>query len=187
MKALVKYLETLVITQGPEEGKPLKVLPWKRRFLGGAFREGISSACLSVARGNGKSTLVAGVATAALDGPLMVPRGEVLCVAGNFNQARLVFDHVLAFLGERAAKFRVQDTMNFAAITNRETGARVRVMGSDPKGLHGVAPSLVLADEPAQWMPTKADAARAALETSLGKIRGSRFIALGTQSASPHH
>ena len=61
------------------------------------------------------------------------------------------------------------------AIEDRRTGARLRCIGSDPKRAHGLAPSLVLCDEPSQWDGAKTDAMIAALRTSLGKIPGSRL------------
>ena len=63
----------------------------------------------------------------------------------------------------------------------------VRCIASDPRRAHGIAPLLVLADEPAQWEPAKRDAMFAALRTSMGKIPGSRMIALGTRPDSNTH
>ena len=63
----------------------------------------------------------------------------------------------------------------------------MRCIGSDPKRAHGLAPVLVLADEPAQWEATKRDAMRAALATAMGKIDDSRMIALGMRPADPAH
>ena len=83
----------------------------------GAFRNGVSEAALSVARGNGKTTLVAGLGAAAVDGPLAVPRAETLLVASSFEQGRISFEHILAFLRERygaeldnKSKWRIWDT-----------------------------------------------------------------------------
>ena len=90
---LTEYLTGLTITQGRRAGEPLTVLPWQRRFCTGAFAPGVQSAALSI--GRGKSTLVAGIACAALDGPLAVPRGEVLIVAASYQQGRVCFDHIL--------------------------------------------------------------------------------------------
>ena len=42
----------------------------------------MTTAALSVARANGKTALTAGIAAATLDGPLVVPRGETVIVAG---------------------------------------------------------------------------------------------------------
>ena len=62
MKQLESYLRGLTITQGRLAGEPFKVLPWERRFIAGAFADGVGTAALSVARGNGKTALVAGIA-----------------------------------------------------------------------------------------------------------------------------
>ena len=75
---VVRYLGGLTITQGRRAGQTFPVLPWQRRFVPGAFRPGVTDAALNVARGSGKTTLTAGIATAALDGPLAVPREEVV-------------------------------------------------------------------------------------------------------------
>ena len=189
---LLDYIGTLTITQGAGAGSLIRLLPWQRRFLRGAFRvEG--DAALSVARGNGKSTLVAAIACAVVDGPLRQPRAEVVCVASSFAQGRIIYEHVLAFLESAghdltARKvWRVQDSQNVATIEHRPTGARVRCIGSDPKRAHGAAPALVLADEPAQWEPAKRDAMLAALRTAMGKLDGSRLIALGTRPADDEH
>ena len=45
----------------------------------------------------------------------------------------------------------------------------------------------MLADEPAQWEPAKSEAMLAALKTGLGKIPGSRLVALGTRPADSLH
>ena len=188
--ALVEYLKSLTVTQGRQAGHRLQVLPWQKDFVLGAFEKKTRSAALSVARGNGKTTLVAGIAAAALDGPLMVPRGEVVIVASSFEQARIAFEHVIAFMGPKLAdkdQWRVWDTAQQARIENRETGARVRCIGSDPKRAHGLAPVLVLADEPAQWTANTSEQMLAALKTAAGKQPDSRFIALGTRPADDSH
>ena len=86
----------------------------------GSVRTGVRGAALSVARGNGKSALVAGIACAAVDGPLAQARGEVVCVASAFGQARIVFEHVLAFMRDRMnaepKRWRIQDSANLAVV-----------------------------------------------------------------------
>ena len=63
---VIRHLQTLTISQGQGAGDPFVVLPWERRFISGALRSGVSAAAISIARGNGKTTLVAGIAHAAL-------------------------------------------------------------------------------------------------------------------------
>ena len=187
---LVAYLSGLTVSQGRHASDPLRVLPWQCRFIRGAFAPGAQSAGLSIARGNGKTALLSGIAAATLDGPLHVPRGETVIAASSFEQARIAFEHVAAFMGDKLqdrATWKVWDTAQQARIEHRPSGARVRCIGSDPRRAHGLAPVLVLADEPAQWPPSTGERMVAALQTAAGKQPHSRFVALGTRPADPEH
>ena len=189
MQALLDYLGTLRITQGRHAGECLTVLPWQRQFLRMAFGAP-GDASLSVARGNGKSTFVAALGCAFLDGPLRQPRAEVVIVASSFLQARIVFDHLLGFMGERVGDrkvWRLWDSTQSARLLHLPTGASVRCIGSDPKRMYGLAPVLILADEGASWPSSTSEASLAALRTGLGKIPDSRLIALGTRPAEESH
>ena len=189
-KALIEYLSSLTVSQGRLAGQPFRVLPWQARFVRGAFRPGIQSTAISVARGNGKTALLSGIAAATLDGPLAVPRGETVIVASSFEQARIAFEHVIAFMGDRLRDkrtWKIWDTAQQARIEHRVTGVRVRCIGSDPRRAHGLAPVLVLADEPAQWPETTGERMVAALRTAAGKQPHSRFVALGARPADAEH
>ncbi len=190
---LIRYLETLILAGGDHDGAPFEVLPWEARFVRGAFRVR-GPAALSVARGNGKSALVAGIAAAVVDpaGPLHGNRREAVCVASSFDQSRVIFEDVLAFLRERhdignTKRWRLQDSANRAMVEYRATGARVRTIGSDPGKAHGLRPALALLDEPAQHDMTKRDRMLAAIKTGMGKVPGSKLIALGTRPATSDH
>ena len=86
MNDLIDYLETLTVTQGQGIGDPFMLLPWERKFVRGAFSTD-GDAGLSVGRGNGKTTLIAGIGSAAVDddGPLVEPRAETVIVASSFR------------------------------------------------------------------------------------------------------
>ena len=191
--ALVGYMGGLRLVGGDLDGELMTVWPWESRFVRGAF--GVSGdSALSVGRGNGKSGLVAAIATAVVDpvGPLHGRRRLVVCCASSFDQGRIIFEDVLAFLGERydlgrRSEWRVQDSANRASVEHRASGARVRCIGSDPRRAHGLRPFLVLADEPAQWPANTADRMVSALRTGLGKVPGSRLVALGTRPAGSDH
>ena len=58
MKAIIDYMSTLTLKGGDHDGQPFKVLSWEKKFVNGAFRTPGDSA-LTVARGDGKSALVA--------------------------------------------------------------------------------------------------------------------------------
>ena len=193
-RRLIDYLGGLTLAGGDHDGAPFTVLPWEARFVRGAFAVS-GPAALSVGRGNGKSAFVAGIAAAVVDpdGPLHGPRRECVCVASSFDQSRIIFEDVLAFLQGRGFDlddrkvWRKQDSANRAVIEFRDSGARVRCIGSDPARAHGLRPALALLDEPAQWEATKQDRMVAAIRTGLGKVPDSRLIALGTRPADGAH
>lgn len=192
MRDLEAYIEGLTIGQGRHAGQFFELLPWERRFLRGAFSQP-DDAALTIARANGKSTFVSAIAAACVDvgGPLVEPGAESMLVASSFDQGLINFRHIQNFLRptfeKHEGRFRVQDSANRASIQDRETGAMLRVVGSDPRRLHGGAPKLLLLDELAQWPGTQIDAMLAALETSRGKIPGSKALWIGTQPDSTLH
>ena len=185
------WIEQLPVTQGVGQGGQLRLLPWELEFLAGAMPPSVSTAALSIARANGKTTLLAAVAAAALCGPLAQPRGLVAIVASSFGQGRVAFEHLAAFvqplMAERPGDWRMQDTPQNAIIRHMPTGTQVRVFGSDPRRAHGIAPSLILADEPAQWPPGTGSRMFSALLTGMGKLERSKLVALGTRSGDAHH
>ena len=186
---VIQLLAQLRVSQGARTGEFLKILPWQKKLIRGII--GARTSAVSVGRGNGKTSLCAGLAIASLIGPLRQRRGETIVAASSFSQAKITFEHITAFLrpllNKHRRRFRISDSANSAGLEDRESGCRVRCIGSDPRRAHGLAPILVLADEPSQWLPTQAEAMLAALKTASGKIPGSRFVALGTRPADPGH
>ena len=156
MRPITDYLSTLTVPGGDHAGGPFVVLPWERRFINGAFA--VPGDCaLSIARGNGKSAVVAGIATAFVDpdGPeLFKGRADCVVVASSFAQARIIFEDCLSYLRakdidlDNRRLWRLQDSQNAATVEHKPTGKRVRCIGSDPKRAHGLRPALVLCDEP---------------------------------------
>ena len=195
-RAVASYIVTLRIGQGRYFGEPFPLIGWQRRFLRCFDQPG--DAAVSLGRGGGKSTFIAGIAAAAVDvgGPLVEPGAQTVVVASSFDQGKeAIFDQMMWFLGptlERYGRgpkdrFRVQDSANRAVVQDRVTRASVRVIGCDPKRGHGLQPKLIIADEVAQWEPGAIARMLAALKTSRGKIEGSRMLWLGTRPATPEH
>ena len=109
---------------------------------------------LTMGRGNGKTTLCAALAAACIDGPLMIQRGQVAVIAASLDQGSILFRHLLWLLGDRlndVMVWRVVDNSQLMKIERRDTGAHVRVYGSNPASAHGLAPQIALLDEPAKW------------------------------------
>ena len=187
------YIEDLTIMQGEGAGESFKVLPWQDRFINEGF-SARGEAALSIARGNGKTTLVAALACAALDGPLAQPYAQVIIVAPSFNQGMICFRHAKAFIETKQLQFgssprdwRIRESSNIAEIEYKPTGVLLKVLGSNPRFAHGLAPSLALIDELAQWPPYHIDRMLSSIQTARGKIPNSRVIYLGTRAATPEH
>ena len=149
MNTLIDYLEGLTITQGRLAGQPFPLFPWERRFVKGAFRSGVSEAALSVARGNGKTTLVAGLGAAAVDGPLAVPRAETLLVASSFEQGRISFEHILAsFENDTGRSWTTKASGGYGTRPNKPglvtgaTGQRLGVLAATLGGRTARLPAL---------------------------------------------
>ena len=188
-----QYLAGLTVSQGYRVGMPFELFPWQKKFLNGVFRHDDGDALLSVGRGAGKTTLIAGIGTAAIDddGPLLKLRGDTVIVGPSLDQSKISFGHILAFLGEKLydrKRYRVLNTRHTAMIESKKTGATLQCRSCLPERLHGIAPSLLILDEPAQFPRNIAQESYQVLQTSRGKIEGSRLIALGTRPvASADH
>ena len=186
---VIEWLEALRVTEGPLAGEPLKMLPFQRRFVRGLLKN--SEAALTVARGCGKTTLCAGLGACAFAGPMAVPRGQIVIVASSLGQARITFNHVRWFLrpllDSDTRRYREIDNSHECRLEDRETGANLRALGSDPKRAHGLAPLMVIADEPAQWPANYGPKMHSAMVTALGKHADAKYIAIGTRPEGEHH
>lgn len=206
---LESYIESLTIVGGDHDGQNFVLLDWEREFLRGVFAQD-GDAALSVGRGNGKSALCSSLGCAVIDpvspwcgGPgidlengdeldAIPKRREVTIVATTFDVATVIFEDIVAMLGrsydlDDRRLWRKMDSPNRKMLEFKPSGNRVKCIGSDPSGGHGLRSQIILADEPAQWKTGTADKMLAAIRTSMGKITGSRLIALGTRSSDPLH
>ena len=165
-----------------ERDRPLA--PFQRRFVRGAFSEGVYEALLSGPRALGKSSLAGELLATALhpDGPLFVPGGESVLLASSLEQARLPFGFLRSFIGEDP-RFRWLDSGQRVKATYKPTNTSVRVASSDARrafGLGANAP-LIIGDEPGAWQDRGGEMMYSALSTSGGKA-GSLVIYLGTRA-----
>ena len=189
---IIRYIEGLVVGQGQGRGESFDVLRWERRFLRGALAEGVAEAGLSLARGNGKTAFCSAIGCAAVDedGPLIEQGAEVGLVASSKEQASISFRHIKRFLAERLQDkqtYRVFDNAQEKAVENRADDVLLKVLPAAPGALHGLAPKLLLLDEPSQWPRTKVERMFAALRTAAGKIPDNLLLALGTRPEDAEH
>lgn len=183
---VIAFLESLPVTKGFGVGRPLKLLPFQREWLEAVYREDgdgerlVRTALLSVARGNGKSVICAGLCLAHLVGPEAEPRGECYSAAATKDQSAIIFaemEAVIMAVPWLAARLNVQRFHK--RIEDPETGSCYRALASDGKAVHGLAPSFVVCDELAQW---KSRELFDVLRTGMGKREAPLLCVIGTQS-----
>ena len=97
---VLAFLGTLPIVSGILAGEKMEVIEFQERVVRGVYAETegerlVRLAGLSVARGNGKSGLLAGLSLAHLLGPMKEPYGECYAAALDREQAGVLFRMVL--------------------------------------------------------------------------------------------
>lgn len=183
---LREWLTELTVSQGPKAGERLELLDWEEAWLAEEFKNPLSG--VSIPKGFGKSTFAAALAVAAIDGPLRLPRGEVLVAASSANQADLVFSHAVSFRPEWESpkQYRLSRSPGNMSLRSLRDGSRLHILSSDPKRSHGYAPHLVICDEPAQW-PNAGFELWESLRNGLGKHPYGHMIGISTMPADSTH
>lgn len=136
--------EFIVAPKGRGAGKPMRVRPWQREIIEGAYGVGVRTALVSMPRANGKTALAAALAVAELfAGDLSA---EVLVVASDERQAKIALNlarrmiELSPELSERAHVYRDH-------IAVPQNDATMRALPADAAALHGWDPSLLIVDE----------------------------------------
>ena len=165
----------------------IELRPFQREFLTGALAPGIDTACLSLPRGNGKSTLAAHLVGRILspDDELFRPGTESVLLAASIEQARIVFRFAREVLGE--GEHHYTDAANRVSITHKPTNTRLRVIGSKGKTAMGLGADTPWAiwDEPGASDVVGGQLMHDALTTALGKPESEmRLLLIGTIAPS---
>jgi phage terminase large subunit-like protein len=171
--------------QGPATGEPLTLEDWEGEIFDAALElddDGLLvwlSIVLVLPRKNGKTTLLAAYALyRALfdeDNP------EVLLAAASDRQAGRLFDAAAAMVRRSPHLMARLIVREYVGEIRRADGAgRILRMSSSPERLHGYNPSLVVADELAQWGTPSLRRAWAALTTAGGARRLAQVFTIST-------
>ena len=189
---VLAFLRSLPIVSGLKAGEKLELLEFQERFVRGVYepvdaegRRKVRLAALSVARGNGKSALLAGLSLAHLLGPMVEPHGEAYAAALDREQAGVLFRMVRAYIEATpwmAARVNVRDWHK--EITDETSRSVWRALTSDARKAHGLAPSFWIADEVAQWRSREL---WDNLATGMGKRAQALGVTISTQAADDHH
>jgi phage terminase large subunit-like protein len=158
----------------------LKLAPFQKAWLKDVLDGDVSSAAMSLPRGNGKSTFLAAVGLWALFDPDESGAPQVPVVATTINQAiRSVYGVALAMINadeELADRALVYSALGQQKVRVPSTGGEMFPVSNDVDGLQGLDPSVAIVDE-LGFMPVEAFDA---LLLAGGKRPRSLVVGIGT-------
>ena len=188
---VVAFLEDLKVTQGTLAGSKLRLRPWQIDFLRAVYAEDASgrrlvrTAVLSMARKNGKTQLVAGLALCHLMGPEAEQRGEVYAAANDKTQASKTFAEMVAILDEHPELSARTNVIRFSkrieVLSGAGRGSVFAALSADASTKQGLSPSFTVYDE--LGTAPKRDLYEA-LDTAQGARAEPLMVVISTQAAS---
>ena len=166
----------------------IKLRPFQKKFIKGAFRKNVDTGVLSLPRGNGKSWLAAHLVARSLTpgDPMYTAGAEVVLLAASLEQARIVYNFVREALESTAEDYSWLDSSTRIGIKHNLSRTRLRVLSSKAKSAFGlVRVPLLIADEPGAWEVTGGTLMSDAIFTAMGKPNSAlRAIFIGTLAPS---
>ena len=189
---VIRFVESLPITQGFGAGGRVVVHPFQRRIIEAIYspvgedgRRLVRTALVTLPRKSGKSTTAAALVLAHLVGPEVEPRGQIYSAATDRQQAGIIFAELLAMLERRPSlleRLHVQAWQK--SITDKISGTIYQALSSDARKAHGLNPSVVIADELAQW---RSRTLYDNLVSGMGGRPEPLTVVISTRSPDPHH
>lgn len=189
---VLAFMRDLPIVSGLRAGERMELAEFQERFVRGVYEPQLADgkrqvrlAGLSVARGNGKSGLLAGLSLAHLLGPMREPYGECYAAALDREQAGVLYRMTRAYIEAvpwMAARVNIKDWHK--EIIDEPTNSIWRALTSDARKAHGLAPSFWVADEVAQW---RSRDLWDNLKTGMAKRHNALGVTISTQAADDFH
>ncbi len=152
---VIAFVESLPCSAGPLAGTKFELLPSQKKFIKAVYatdrnnKRIVRTAVLSVARGNGKTTLAATLALCHLAGPEAESRGEVYSAANDRFQASRIHSEMAAII-DRVPWLSKRVTIRRFTKELEDiggTGSLYAALSADAPTKHGLSPSFVVYDE----------------------------------------
>lgn len=148
----IRFMETYCRPpKGYGYGQPMVLAPFQKEWLEEILADGVSSAVMSCPRGQGKSTLLAGLAVWATFDESESGAPQVPIVATRTQQAvRSVYGVAVSMVKaepELAERSIIYTAIGTHRIVVEQTGGECFPMANNVDGLQGLDPSLAIMDE----------------------------------------
>ena len=148
----IRFLETFCSTpKGEGHGRPIRLAPFQKDWLDEILADGVDAAVLSIARANGKSSLLAGVGVWATFDDDETGSPQVPVIATRISQAVRSTYGVAAMMVKAHPELRSRALVFTGLPTPRivvpRNNGELFPISNDPDGLQGLDYSLAIADE----------------------------------------
>lgn len=176
-----------LVPEGALVGKPLKLDEFQIKFILDVYnnRASTSMGILSIARKNGKTVLIAGIALAHIAGPEAKQNSQIISGAMSKDQAGLVFKAMAKMIRlnpELAARCRIKDSAK--EIIGLSRNVEYKALSAEDSTAHGLSPILAILDEVGQVKGPRSPFIEA-ITTSQGAHDGRAMVmVISTQAPS---
>ena len=166
----------------------MRLRKFQKDFVDKALSRKVRTAVLSLARGNGKTTLTAWLAVRFLTpGDSMFGQGtESYVISGSVGQAQRTILKQARLLLRNPDQYRISDSANNQPhIVHKDSGTTVTVLAANSRTAQGlVGARFVFADEPGSWQTIGGEAMYEAIKHAAGKP-GSDLTAIYCGTLAP--
>lgn len=174
------------IPDGQHVGKPIQLAQFEVDFILALYDRDppVRRAYLSIARKNGKSSLIACLLLAHLVGPEAQPNSQIVSGARSRDQAALVFDLACKIIRQSDALVdRIRIVPSSKKLFGLPRNVEYKALAAEGKTAHGLSPVVAILDEVGQVEGPR-DAFIEAITTSQGAHEHPLLIAISTQAAN---
>ena len=182
---IIKFIEiNCRIPEGRDVNKPVRLEDWQKDFIRETYSDGVRRAYLSIARKNGKTTLIAFLVLAHLIGPVKTRNAQIVSGAQSEDQAALIYNTCVKIIRmnpvlEKLCVIRQSPKK----IVGNKFNTEYKPLAAKASTAFGLSPVVAILDEVGQ-VKGEQDEFITAIETSQGAYENPLLIAISTQSAT---
>lgn len=156
---LIQFIESLKVPEGMDTGKDLVLRPFQREVIQGVYNpvdedglRTVRKGIFSVAKKNGKTPILAGMALGHLVGPEAKANEQIYSAAFDRDQAAITFRYMSQMIQmdeELSDELVIRESTK--EIYCKQNGSLFKALSSEVKGKHGLGPAVLIMDELAQF------------------------------------
>ena len=172
------------IPEGKYIGNLVELENWQKEFIRDTYADGIRRSYLSIARKNGKTTLIAFLVIAHLIGPAKIRNSQIISGAQSEPQAALIYNtccKILRLNPELDCLYNIRQSPK--SITGLSHNVEYKPLAAKASTAFGLSPVVAILDEVGQVRGEQNEFVTA-ITTSQGAYENPLLIAISTQAAT---